>query len=73
MGRYSLSLEWRRMTSRKLREQEENVLEEFERLLVTRKYISRGGVEYARGALEKALGPRKAQALLDRVTSASSS
>ncbi len=55
------------------REQEEEVLEEFERLLVTRKYISRGGVEYARGALEKALGPRKARALLDRVTSASSS
>ena len=54
-------------------EQEDEVLEEFEQLLIAGKYVSQGGIEFARGALEKALGPRKAQALLDRVTSTTSS
>jgi flagellar motor switch protein FliG len=54
-------------------EQEDEVLEEFEQLLVAGKYVSQGGLDFARGALEKALGPRKAQGLLDRVTSATSS
>ncbi len=54
-------------------EQEDEVLEEFEQLLVAGKYVSTGGMDFARGALEKALGPRKAQALLDRVTSTTSS
>ena len=54
-------------------EQEDEVLEEFEELLLAGKYVSQGGVDFARGALEKALGPRKAQSLLDRVTSATSS
>ena len=54
-------------------EQEDEVLEEFEQLLVAGKYVSQGGLEFARGALEKALGPRKAQALLDRVNSTTSS
>ncbi len=49
-------------------EQEEETLEEFEQLLVTRNYISKGGVDYARGALEKSLGQRKAQVLLNRIT-----
>jgi len=54
-------------------EQEDEVLEEFETLLLAGKYVSQGGVDFARGALEKALGPRKAQGLLDRVTSTTSS
>ena len=41
-------------------------LEVFERLMVTLKYLDRGGVDYARGALEKALGPKKASALLEQ-------
>ncbi|MBT3603464.1 MAG: flagellar motor switch protein FliG, partial [Candidatus Latescibacteria bacterium] len=45
-------------------EQEDEVLEEFEQLLLAGKYVSQGGIDFARGALEKALGPRKAQSLL---------
>jgi len=54
-------------------EQEDTVLEEFEQLLLAGKYVSQGGIDFARGALEKALGPRKAQEVLDRVTSTTSS
>jgi len=54
-------------------EQEDEVLEEFEQLLLAGKYVSQGGIDFARGALEKALGPRKAQQVLDRVTSTTSS
>ena len=54
-------------------EQEDEVLEEFEQLLVAGKYVSQGGIEFARGALEKAMGPRKAQQLLDRVSSTTAS
>ena len=54
-------------------EQEDAVLEEFEQMLVAGQYVSQGGLDFARGALEKAMGPRKAQELLDRVTSKTSS
>ena len=54
-------------------EQEDEVLEEFEQLLIAGKYVSQGGMDFARGTLEKALGPRKAQGLLGRVTSTTSS
>ena len=54
-------------------EQEDEILEEFEQLLIAGKYVSQGGLDFARGALEKALGPRKAQGLLDRVTSTTTS
>ena len=53
-------------------EQEDEVLEEFEQLLMAGKYISMGGIDFARGALEKALGPRRAQQMLDRVTATTS-
>ena len=53
-------------------EQEDEVLEEFEQLLLAGKYVSQGGIGFARGALEKALGPQKAQGLLDRVASTTS-
>ncbi len=54
-------------------EQEDDVLEEFEQLLIAGKYVSQGGMDFARGALEKAMGPRKAESLLDRVTSTTAS
>ncbi len=54
-------------------EQEDAVLEEFEQMLVAGQYVSQGGLDFARGALEKAMGPRKAQELLDRVTSKTTS
>ena len=54
-------------------EQEDAVLEEFEQMLIAGQYVSQGGMDFARGALEKAMGPRKAQALLDRVSSTTTS
>ena len=45
-------------------EQEDEILEEFEQLLLAGKYVSQGGMDFARGALEKAMGLRKAQQLL---------
>ncbi len=54
-------------------EQEDEVLEEFEQMLIAGQYVSQGGLDFARGALEKAMGPRKAQELLNRVTSTTSS
>ena len=49
-------------------DQEDEVLEEFESLLMAGKYVSMGGIDFARGTLEKAMGPRRAQSMLDRVT-----
>jgi hypothetical protein len=37
-------------------EQEDMVLEEFEQMLIAGQYVSQGGMEFARGALEKAMG-----------------
>ena len=54
-------------------EQEDKVLEEFEQLLIAGKYVSQGGMDFARGALERAIGPRRASQLLDRVNSTTTS
>jgi flagellar motor switch protein FliG len=54
-------------------EQEDHVLEEFEQLLLAGKYVSQGGIDFARGALERAIGPRRATQLLDRVNSTTNS
>jgi len=54
-------------------EQQNDVLGDFKQLLLAGRYASLGGVAFARGALERALGPRRGQALLDRVTSTTSS
>ena len=54
-------------------DQEDKVLEEFEHFLLAGKYVSQGGVEFARGALEMAVGPRKAENLLERVNSTTTS
>jgi flagellar motor switch protein FliG len=53
-------------------EQEDEVLQEFEQLLAAGHAISRGGIEFARGALEKAFGSKRTQSLLDRVNSTTS-
>ena len=47
----------------------DQILEEFEQLLMAGEWISQGGVDFARAALERAVGPRKAQEILDRITS----
>ena len=52
---------------------QDEVLAEFEQHLLAGEYMSQGGVDFARGALERAVGPRKAQEILDRVQSTVSS
>jgi flagellar motor switch protein FliG len=54
-------------------EMQDKVLEEFEQHLLAGEWISQGGMDFARGALERAVGPRKAQEILDRVASTVSS
>jgi flagellar motor switch protein FliG len=54
-------------------EQQDRILEEFEQHLMAGEWVSTGGIDYARGALERAVGPRKAQEILDRVASTTSS
>ena len=44
------------------------VLKEAQEVLMAREFMARGGVEYARDVLEKALGPERAQSLLARIT-----
>ena len=54
-------------------EQQDRVMEEFEQHLLAGEWVSTGGMDFARGALERAVGPRKAQEILDRVASTVSS
>lgn len=49
------------------------VLEEFEQLLLAGEYISQGGMDFARDILERAVGSRKAQEILDRVNTRTTS
>jgi len=46
----------------------DRVLEEFETHLLAGEWVSQGGIDFARAALERAVGPRKAQEILERVT-----
>lgn len=46
----------------------EEALQEFSQMMRAREFISRGGVEYARDLLEKALGPEKALEIIERLT-----
>ena len=48
----------------------ESIVEEFYQMIMAQEYISSGGLEYAKGVLEKALGPRKAHEIVSRVESA---
>ena len=54
-------------------EMQDKVMEEFEQHLLAGEWVSQGGMDFARGALERAVGPRKAQEILDRVASTVSS
>ena len=54
-------------------EQMDRVLDEFEQHMLAGEWISQGGVDFARAALERAVGPRKAQEILERVTTRVSS
>ena len=50
-------------------ELQDTVLEEFEQHLLAGAWLSQGGVDFARSALERAVGPRRAQEILDRIAS----
>jgi flagellar motor switch protein FliG len=54
-------------------EMQTRVVDEFLRHLRAGSGVSHGGVEYSRGVLERALGPRKAQEILERVANSASS
>ena len=51
----------------------DQILEEYEQHLIAGEWVSQGGVDFARQALERAVGPRKAQEILDRISSQSTS
>ena len=46
----------------------DSTMEEFEGNLMAGEWVSTGGVDFARTCLERAVGPRKAQEILDRVS-----
>jgi flagellar motor switch protein FliG len=50
-------------------EMRERVLEEFHQMAVAQKFILQGGVDYAKQALEAAVGPRRAREILEKVQS----
>ncbi|MFC1526861.1 flagellar motor switch protein FliG, partial [Candidatus Latescibacterota bacterium] len=54
-------------------EMQDKVLNAFEEHLLAGEWVSQGGMDFARGALERAVGPRRAQEILDRVASTTSS
>ncbi|MFP6645468.1 MAG: flagellar motor switch protein FliG, partial [Candidatus Latescibacterota bacterium] len=45
----------------------DRVLEDFEQHMLAGEWITQGGADFARDVLERAVGPRKAQEILDRV------
>jgi len=51
----------------------DQVIEDFEQDLMAGEWIGQGGIDFARSALERAVGPRKAQEILERVGSRVSS
>ena len=48
---------------------QDRVLEEFEQHLIAGEWVSQGGIDFARQALERAVGSRRAQEILDRINS----
>ena len=46
----------------------QQVMDEFEELLVAHRYYTRGGFTFAREVLEASVGPEKARAILERLT-----
>jgi len=55
-------------TSRVTTEEKDAVLTEFYETCLAQKFISEGGLDYARGVLNKALGENKAGMILDKLT-----
>ncbi len=47
---------------------QDRILEEFEQHLLAGEWVNQGGVDFARAALERAVGPRRAQEILNRIT-----
>ena len=50
-------------------ELKEAVLQEFQDLMAAQNFITTGGIDYARGLLEKSLGSQKAIEVINRLTS----
>ena len=50
-------------------EQKENIFEEFYQLYMANEYIAKGGIDFARDVLEKALGNQKAIDIINKLTS----
>ncbi len=48
----------------------EAVLEEFHQMIVAQEYISRGGIDFAKSALEQAMGANKAHSIVNKVEGA---
>ena len=48
-------------------EVQELVLEEFRQHLIAGQWVAQGGMDFARGSLERAVGPQKAEEILNRV------
>ena len=46
----------------------DNIMEEFYQIMEAKNYINRGGIDYARDVLQKALGDDKARDILERLT-----
>lgn len=49
-------------------EQKEEVLEEFHQIFMAQEFLAKGGIEYAKDILEKALGSQKAIDIINRLT-----
>ena len=49
-------------------EQIDEVVEEFYNMMIAKKFISKGGLEYAKSVLVKSLGPERARKVIDRLT-----
>lgn len=50
-------------------DERDNVLQEFQELMMAQDFISSGGIDYARELLEKSLGTQKAVDIINRLTS----
>jgi flagellar motor switch protein FliG len=49
-------------------EQTDDVIEEFYNMMLAKRFISKGGLEYAKSVLVKSLGPERARKIIDRLT-----
>ena len=49
-------------------ETKDNIMEEFYQIMEAKDYINRGGIDYARDVLRKAMGDEKAKDILERLT-----